>query len=117
MAALRKLKCTVCKSGDDPLKEAKIKEYHEQIPDWSVIQKDGVKKIRRQFSFENFASALEFTNEVGELAEEEDHHPMIQTEWGRVTVTWWTHKIDGLHENDFIMAAKCDEAYEEGDYE
>ena len=62
---------------------------------------------------EDFAEALEFTNDVGAIAEEEGHHPAILTEWGRVTVTWWTHKIRGLHRNDFIMAAKTDQIYED----
>ena len=63
------------------------------------------------FRFSNFAEALTFTDKVGELAETEGHHPAILTEWGRVTVTWWTHKIRGLHRNDFIMAAKTDQIY------
>ena len=73
--------------------------------------------MKRVFKFEDFEDALDFTNEVGDLAEEEGHHPILQTEWGKVTVTWWTHKIDGLHKNDFVMAAKCDEAYAEEEYE
>ena len=63
------------------------------------------------FRFDDFAKALAFTNALGQLAEEEDHHPALLTEWGRVTVTWWTHKIRGLHRNDFVMAAKADELY------
>ena len=68
--------------------------------------------IELVFSVDDFAQALEFTNKVGELAEEEGHHPALLTEWGRTTVTWWTHKIRGLHRNDFIMAAKTDELYQ-----
>jgi len=117
MAALAEMKCTVCKAGDDPLEESQIEKYHEDVPEWSVIKEDGVKKLRRVFKFENFEDALDFTNEVGKLAEEEGHHPILQTEWGKVTVTWWTHEIDGLHKNDFVMAAKCDKAYVEGEYE
>ena len=67
---------------------------------------------QQEFKFKNFVQALEFTNQVGRLAEEECHHPALLTEWGRVTVTWWTHKIKGLHRNDFVMAAKTDELYE-----
>ena len=82
-----------------------------EVPDWTVVEKDGIPRLERQFKLKNFAQALEFTNRVGEIAEAEDHHPALLTEWGRVTVTWWTHKIKGLHRNDFIMAAKTDELY------
>ncbi len=68
--------------------------------------------LRRLFHFDTFAQALEFTTKVGELAEEEGHHPALLTEWGRATVMWWTHKIKGLHRNDFIMAAKTDALYQ-----
>ena len=67
--------------------------------------------MRRVFTFDDFAQALRFTDEVGAVAEEEGHHPALLTEWGRTTVSWWTHKIKGLHRNDFIMAAKTDELY------
>jgi 4a-hydroxytetrahydrobiopterin dehydratase len=74
---------------------------------WSSMDR----RLRRIFSFDDFAQALEFTNKVGVLAEEEGHHPALLTEWGRTTVTWWTHKIRGLHRNDFVMAAKTDVLY------
>lgn len=80
-----------------------------EIPDWSVVERDGIARLERAFSFPNFVAALAFTNEVGALAEDAGHHPAITTEWGRVTVQWWTHTIAGLHRNDFIMAAKTDE--------
>jgi 4a-hydroxytetrahydrobiopterin dehydratase len=73
---------------------------------------DGIKRLRRVFPVDDFAQALEFTKKVGQLAEEEGHHPALLTEWGRTTVTWWTHKIKGLHRNDFVMAAKTDELYQ-----
>jgi 4a-hydroxytetrahydrobiopterin dehydratase len=76
------------------------------------VERKGTKRLERTFKFENFAQALSFTNKVGEQAEEEGHHPALLTEWGKVTVTWWTHKIGGLHRNDFIMAAKTDELSE-----
>jgi 4a-hydroxytetrahydrobiopterin dehydratase len=91
--------------------EAEIDKLHPRVPDWA-IQHDGIRRLERQFRFRNFAEALIFTNKVGRLAEIEDHHPSLLTEWGRVTVTWWTHKIKGLHRNDFIMAAKTDRLYE-----
>jgi len=86
-------------------------ELHPHVPDWQIVERDQVKRLERAFKFKNFVEALQFTNRVGELAEEEGHHPALLTEWGRVTVTWWTHKIKGLHRNDFIMAAKTDELY------
>ena len=69
---------------------------------------DGIKRLEKTYKFKDFASALEWTNKVGDLAEKEDHHPALLTEWGKVTVTLWTHKIGGLHRNDFIMASKTD---------
>ena len=91
--------------------DAEIAELHPQVSDWELVEDDGLRKLRRVFSFDDFARALAFTNKVGEIAEEEGHHPALLTEWGRTTVTWWTHKIDGLHRNDFIMAAKTDELF------
>jgi 4a-hydroxytetrahydrobiopterin dehydratase len=75
------------------------------------VEREGIKRLERTFKFKNFVQALAFTNKVGELAEAEGHHPAILTEWGKVTVTWWTHKIRGLHRNDFVMAAKTDRLY------
>jgi 4a-hydroxytetrahydrobiopterin dehydratase len=88
-----------------------VEERMSQVPNWDLIEEDGIKKLRRSFNFSNFAEALEFTNRVGEMAEKEKHHPIITLTWGRATVTWYTHKIEGLHESDFIMAAKTDELY------
>jgi 4a-hydroxytetrahydrobiopterin dehydratase len=88
-----------------------IAELRPQVADWELVDVDEIKRLRRVFRFDNFAQALEFTDRIGALAEEEGHHPALLTEWGRTTVTWWTHKIKGLHRNDFIMAAKTDEAY------
>jgi 4a-hydroxytetrahydrobiopterin dehydratase len=91
--------------------DAEIAELHPQISEWEIVEQDGVKKLTRVFRFGDFGEALAFTNALGEIAEEEGHHPALLTEWGRTTVTWWTHKIKGLHRNDFIMAAKTDELY------
>lgn len=81
------------------------------LPDWRVVQIDGIDRLERQFKFGDFARALQFTNDVGAAAEQEDHHPAILTEWGRVTVSWWTHTVRGLHHNDFVMAAQTDRLY------
>jgi 4a-hydroxytetrahydrobiopterin dehydratase len=104
-------KCVACRSGEPTVTEEEISILHPQIPEWQVKEVDGVKRLERVFKFKNFVQALEFTNKVGAIAEEEGHHPLIITEWGKVTLQWWTHKIKGLHKNDFIMAAKSDELF------
>lgn len=111
MSTLRDLKCVPCRGDVPRLSDDEISDYSTQVPDWKVIEKDGVKRLERVFRVKNFARALAFTLKVGELAEQEDHHPALLTEWGKVTVTWWTHAIGGLHRNDFIMAAKSDSIY------
>lgn len=108
MAELRELKCIPCRGDVPPLTDEEVERLKPQVSGWELIQVDGIPRLQRTFKFKNFAEALSFTNRVGELAEAEDHHPAILTEWGKVTVTWWTHKIKGLHQNDFIMAAKTD---------
>jgi 4a-hydroxytetrahydrobiopterin dehydratase len=111
MADLAQQKCVACKGGEPPLSDAEIAQFLPQVPEWRVIERDGIKRLERVFKFDDFKQALQFTNRVGEIAEQEGHHPAILTEWGKVTVTWWTHKIRGLHRNDFIMAAKTDRLY------
>src|SRR5215467_5992224 len=111
MEELTNLKCTACRGGDPTLTDAQIADFHPQVPAWQVVERDGIKRLERAFKFDNFVHALAFTNKIGELAEEEGHHPALLTEWGKVTVSWWTHKIGGLHRNDFIMAARSDQAY------
>lgn len=105
---LEKEKCVPCRGGLPTLNDAEIDLYYRQLQHWSVIEKDEIKRLERSFKFDDFAEALAFTNKVGQLAEQEGHHPDILTEWGKVTVTWWTHAIKGLHKNDFIMAARTD---------
>ena len=92
--------------------DQEIQQYLLEIPEWRVVEQTGEKRLERVLRFKNFRQALDFTVQVGEQAELEDHHPLIQTEWGRVTVQWWTHAVGGLHKNDFIMAAKTDELYQ-----
>jgi 4a-hydroxytetrahydrobiopterin dehydratase len=111
MKKLVEMNCVRPRSGEPPLGEGQIAELHPQVSDWQIVERDGVKQLERTFKFKNFVEALAFTNQVGELAEEQDHHPALLTEWGRVTVTWWTHAVKGLHRNDFIMAAKTDGLY------
>lgn len=111
MAILRDLKFTPVSGNTPPMTEAEIDQYLSQLPGWKLSACDGEKCLVRAFNFNNFTQALDFTSRVGALAEANDHHPRITTEWGKVTVSWWTHKIHGLHANDFVMAAKTDEAY------
>ncbi len=103
------LTCVVCRPGVPQATDAEIASWLPQIPEWELIEARGIKRLRRRFRFQDFASALAFTNVVGEIAEAEGHHPRIVTEWGRVTVTTWTHAIGDLHQNDFILAAKIDQ--------
>lgn len=102
-------KCVSCRAGEPTLTDAEIEDLLPQLNGWQTNEVNGEKRLDKVFKFKNFAQALEFTNKVGAIAEEEDHHPLIITEYGRVAVNWWTHKIGGLHKNDFIMAAKTDE--------
>jgi 4a-hydroxytetrahydrobiopterin dehydratase len=111
MAKLAKMKCTACRGDDPPLTESEIKELMPRVPAWELKEEEGIKRLERTFRFSNFVEALDFTNAVGEAAEEEGHHPIITLTWGRATVTWYTHKIKGLHQNDFVMAAKTDALY------
>ena len=109
MSELSEMQCTACRGDEPTLTDAEIAGLRPQVPEWQVVQREGIKRLERVFKFGNFAQALAFTNKVAEQAEEEGHHPALLTEWGKVTVTWWTHKIGGLHQNDFIMAARTDE--------
>ncbi len=111
MNQLVQLKCTACRKGEPTVTDEEIEEFRPQVPDWSIVEVDGVKRLEKTFRFDNFVHALAFTNNIGELAEEEGHHPALLTEWGKVTVSWWTHKIGGLHRNDFIMAARSDQLF------
>jgi 4a-hydroxytetrahydrobiopterin dehydratase len=101
-------KCVACRRDAPRVTAEEIAELHPQAPEWRILERDGIPRLERVFSFPDFVQALAFTNRVGALAEDEGHHPALLTEWGRVTVGWWTHKIRGLHRNDFICAAKTD---------
>ena len=109
MERLSEMTCVACRRDAPTVTAEEIEELGPQVPDWELVEVDGVPRLRRAFSFANFADALAFTDTVGEIAEQEGHHPELVTEWGRTTVSWWTHKIRGLHRNDFVMAAKTDE--------
>lgn len=96
------------KGDESALTAAEIAEMHKQIPDWEVLEIEGIKRLQRVYSFPDFVQALAFTNTVGALAETAGHHPALLTEWGKVTVSWWTHFIGGVHQTDFILAARTD---------
>jgi 4a-hydroxytetrahydrobiopterin dehydratase len=117
MGDLEQMKCEACQRGAPQVTTEESLKLHTQIPEWALVEREGIRRLEREFSFGDFAGALAFTNAVGSLAEEEGHHPALLTEWGRVTVTWWTHKIRGLHQNDFIMAAKTDRLFSSLDLE
>ena len=112
MAELAKMKCVACRGDQPQVTEAELDVYQDQVPEWRIVSRGGINRLERVFVFSDFAGALEFTNQVGQLAEREDHHPAILTEWGQVVVTWWTHKIRGLHRNDFVAASKTDKLLE-----
>jgi 4a-hydroxytetrahydrobiopterin dehydratase len=115
MTSLAQFQCVPCRGGEPTLSLDEIIGLKPEAPDWGVVERDDILRLERVFKFKNFVQALEFTNRVGQLAEEQGHHPALLTEWGQVTVVWWTHKIKGLHRNDFIMAAKTDMLYARSD--
>ncbi len=112
MESLEQQNCEACRADAPKISDEELRELMPQIPDWSVIVVDGIMQLSREYSFGNFVQAMAFSNRVGEIAEAEGHHPAILTEWGKVTVTWWSHKIRGLHKNDLIMAARTDQVLE-----
>ncbi len=105
MSSLAEKTCVPCRGGVPPLKGEELRQLARQVEGWEVVNEHHVKKT---FKFPDFRSALAFVNKVGELAEEQGHHPDIYLAWGKVEITTWTHKIDGLTESDFILAAKID---------
>ena len=107
MSALATKECIPCKGGVSPLKGEALAAMQDQLgPNWKVINEH---HLEREFTFKNFREALTFTNQVGELAEAQNHHPDIYLAWGKVRITLWTHKIDGLTESDFVFAAKVED--------
>jgi 4a-hydroxytetrahydrobiopterin dehydratase len=109
MSKLAKGECVPCRHGDPGLADSEIGELQAQVPEWKLIAVEGVKRLERSFKFKSYVDAMGFTTQVAMIAQAEDHHPRIVTEWGNVTVQWWTHAVGGLHMNDFIMAARTDE--------
>lgn len=111
MPMLSEQRCVACRADAPHVTDEELPDLRSQASDWDLLEELGVRKLCKTFRFSDFASALSFTVGVGGIAEEQGHHPVLITDWGKVTVTWWTHKIKGLHRNDFIMAAKTDQIY------
>lgn len=111
MTTLLNKTCEACNLVTEKASEILVSAWLQEITDWQLISVAKVKQLERIFIFKDFQQALIFTNKIGMLAEQENHHPMLITEWGQVTVRWWTHSIQGLHQNDFICAAKTDALY------
>lgn len=105
---LNDLRCEACSSDAVALGQEERRLLLTELDGWQVIERDGIPQLEKVYTFKNYKQAWAFANLVSELAEEEFHHPSILLEWGKVTVTWWSHSIKGLHQNDFICAAKCD---------
>ena len=107
---LAKERCQACRSDSPRTSEQETRTLLAELPNWRVVAEEGIDQLQAAFTFADFAAALAFVNRVGALAEAADHHPRLTLEWGRVEVAWWTHAIGGLHRNDFVMAARCEEA-------
>jgi 4a-hydroxytetrahydrobiopterin dehydratase len=108
MSSLASKTCVPCRGGVPPLKGQELDALHKQLPEWAHWTVMNEHHISRTYTFPDFKSALAFVNRAGAIAEEQGHHPDIFLAWGKVQVTLWTHKVDGLTESDFIMAAKID---------
>lgn len=113
MSKLTEQSCEACRADAPQVTDSEKQDLIRELPDWDIVELDDEPQLRRQFKFKNFAEAQAFTNTVADMAEEEGHHPALLLEYGKVTVRWWTHKIGGLHKNDFIMAARTDQAYQQ----
>ncbi len=103
--------CTACRGDSPPLASEEIQQALTELTGWSLESVANIDQFAKTYKFNNFVNALAFTNAVGNLAEEYGHHPALLTEWGKVKVSWWTHKIKGVHENDAIMAAKTEQLF------
>lgn len=108
MSMLSEQACEACRADAPQVSSEEQDALLTELPEWEIVDQDHVPQLRREFRFRNFVQAQAFTNQVADLAEAEGHHPAILLEFGKVTVRWWTHKIHGLHRNDFIMAARTD---------
>lgn len=115
MSDLKNQTCEACQADAPAVSDQELKELMGEIPEWAPVSRDGVMQLERAYKFKNFKKAWAFHELVAQMAEDEFHHPTLTLEWGKLTVTWWTHAIKGLHRNDFIMAAKTDALLEKLD--
>jgi len=111
MSELTQQNCVPVKASTPALTEMEISELSQKLSGWQMDSKDSELRLVKVFKFTNFNQAISFSNQVARIADEQDHHPALLVEWGKVTVNWWTHVIHGLHLNDFIMAAKTDQLF------
>lgn len=109
VSELAAARCIACRPDAPRLSGNELDSLRQQLPEWEIAEVDGIERLTRLFPRADFLAALDLANAVGRIAEEEDHHPEIVVEWGKLRVSWWTHTVSGLHRNDFIMAAKTDE--------
>jgi len=105
--------CESCRADAPHVTDEELAAFMKQLPEWTPQSRDGVLQLERVFHFRNFKQAMTFAVAIGELAEEAGHHPALLVEWGKVTVTWWSHEMGGLHKNDFILSARTDEVFTE----
>ncbi|TYK66427.1 4a-hydroxytetrahydrobiopterin dehydratase [Colwellia echini] len=105
---LTEVSCVACTINSTKIAAQKATELLLLIPNWQLHNRDNIMLLEREYTFKNYKLAWDFANKISVMAETEGHHPAILLEWGKVTVTWWTHTINGLHQNDFICAAKTD---------
>ena len=108
MNTLANKEIILSKKGDSAMSQQDAEELLQSLSGWSIIHDNGMDKLVKIYELDDYKQTMSLTNKFGLIAEQYNHHPVIVTEWGKVTVTWWTHVIGGLHLNDFIMAAKCD---------
>ena len=111
MSQLSSEKCVACRADSPKVTQEEVANLLPEIPDWQMTSERGVPQLIRLFPFRGFTQATDFSMAIASLAEEQGHHPRLILEWGKVTVSWWTHKIRNLHRNDFIMAKKTDDIY------
>ncbi len=111
MSQLGSEKCVACRADSPKVTQVEINNLLPEIPDWEITSEKDVPQLTRLFSFKGFSAPTDFTMAIASLAEEQGHHPRIILEWGKVSVSWWTHKIRNLHRNDFIMAKKTDDIF------
>ena len=111
MDELARLHCSPIEANTPRLNDHEVSQLKANLPGWQIDEEGAEMHLEKAYEFEDFRKAVAFINQVAQVANEEDHHPTLLTEWGKVTVTWWSHKIKGLHQNDFIMAAKTEQLY------